>query len=250
MQATQDVYSIGQLLRDTSSDCGDPEFRHRTRGYHMQSFRYALDRIAYNAFPQTVRADVDISSGQMQYDIPASVFNIRRVYAYNGDCGKPEGAVKLWWKRNFYNEPGGGAYTADRRDASQTGTADPIVPQGTNANGLHWYNVTENGLLMISDSCAPFTHLRIVANGAYGGVDELPCIPRPFAQYIMDSARKRFFTSMMPEELRKYKPLKDDAEYELHNSKTGSYWEAVKRARQADTGRIDDLFYYFEGGKW
>lgn len=235
---TIDTISPRMIIRDVIARVGDQSFNHGlSEGWYMTQVRKMLDKMAYKTSFDQQTIDIAIDKVSLQIEVPKGVWNIKEMYVWNGVNFVLGASQQLWWKRQFNNTPGGANYTALQKDNDFTFSGDPIVDDYTFIlNGftgfvnLLWFNV-ENGLLMLSPGCAGWTYVRMKYGGTYGDISEVKFVPRIFWEYAEDFIAYRYHRYMSVYDRATHFPLMKEADQNMNLLQTGSWWDAVERAR-------------------
>ena len=94
-------------------------------------------------------------------------------------------------------------------------------------------------------------NLRIVFSGTNGDIGDCPIIPRYFKKVITDWVKRNYYESMNARNPRYgYGGLMMNAENDLYNARTGSWWLASNRASKMSPKERGDLQMYLNRGNW
>lgn len=247
-----DYVSVNHIIAEVSHSVGDSDFRNGcSKGWYVSRVQDALQELAFDTFYQILTADFEFPSDKLAMDLPKNCFNIREVYLWNGSCCSPQSSVVVWWKRLANNRGKGEGYTAKIKKPSETSGTDPFLPNSydtdyTIGNGpLYWYNI-QDGLMMFSSTCSAWSNVRIVYNGMGGEIGDEPLVPRFFERAINDYVTERFYNYMKSQDVRKYRPLWQDAKQVL-DSYTGNWYKSKRRISTMDRAQKEALNEYISG---
>lgn len=232
-QGANDFVSINILLSEILVKCNDEDLRKGlTKGWYISAMQRCLEDLAYDTFFQKVTIDIELDKEKLQVEMPNNIFNLREVYLFNGECCETNNSVPVHVKRLFNNHTGGSSYTSKIKESGST-NCDPIIPS-YDSTGLRYCNI-QNGVIMFSQSCSGYDHVRIIANGTGGAIGDMPIIPRWFRNVVTDFVCEQHFLSMMAKDQKQYVTL-----WRLYNDKLngwpdGSWHKAERRVKSMDT---------------
>lgn len=253
-----DFIEQGLIIRNVSQDVQDPEFKSGlTRGWYQTKLRDCLDELSIKLQFDTKYEDYDIKTGGnidplvLQMDMPKWLYNMKEIYVWNGDCCSPQSSRPVYWKRQYNNSPGGAGYTAGR---TQNDSWDPFLREygfiWNDITCLYWFNV-QDGMLMLSQSCTGFDHLRIIGTSMFGAYSEIPCIPRYFKQVIEDWMKWKFFMWKAASDPRGgWASQAELHKNNLYDGRNGSWYNACDRVKSMTRKQSSDLNLYFRKGNW
>lgn len=242
-ESMQDAVSVNDVLSRALVFCQDEEYRNGfTKGFYIGLIQLGLEELAFDTFYQWITDDIELTntdfSTSLQIEMPCNIFNPREIYLFNGDCDKPIGQVKVYWKRQFNNGKGGVNYTASRMD-SNSGQSDPYMPPAFIGSNLYYANIY-NGTMMFSRNCGTFQWLRIVGNGAGTPIGDQPVIPRFFRTALTHYIAEAYFRTKMVND-RAYSVDQQLYYNLLYNEKNGSWHKAEKRVKKLSTWKKDTI---------
>ena len=135
------------------------------------------------------------------------------------------------------------------------GGLDPFNPSWVSGiNGapysLYYYNI-QDGMLMVSASCAGFNNLRIVYSGTNGDIGDCVVIPRYFAKFLTDWLKWHYYQAMNARNPRVgFMSLTQEAYSHIYDARMGSWWLASNRASKASPKERSDMSIYNSRGNW
>lgn len=246
-----DFVSIDHLLSEITATVDDSEFRKGfKKGWYISRIQDAIQELSFDTFWMKVTHDWEVPKN-CRIPMPENVFNIREIYLYSGQLCNPKSTQVVYWKRLFDNSYMGDGYTAKVKDDGSN-SSDLFQPNQRllhhNAQGFYgpkfYYNVSEDGIIMLSKECASFPFIRIRFNGMGVPNGELPIIPRFFERAVVDYVKLRFYDAMKSRDPRMYRQLWADAKDDLENLTTGSWNKAKKRIKSMDTQEKESMEEY------
>lgn len=245
-----DFVSIDHLLASVTTLVDDEDFKKGiVRGRYVSWIEDAIQELAMDTFFFKVTLDYPMPQN-CRLTLPPNVFNLRELYAFNGELCNPKKSQNIIWKRQFNNSSSGEGYTAKIKDDGSN-SSDIFVPNQSryrqfmgNYQGSKFYYNTDNGILMLSRDCLQFEFLRIIANTFGGKVGDLPIIPRFFERAVEDYVKVRFYEKMKGKDPRQYRALWSDAKNDLENIVTGSWNKARKRVKSMDSAQKESMEEY------
>lgn len=135
------------------------------------------------------------------------------------------------------------------------GGLDPFNPTFLSGfNGapysLYYYNI-QDGMLMVSASCAGFGNLRIVYSGTNGDIGDCVVIPRYFAKFLTDWLKWHYYQAMNARNPRVgFMSLVQEAYSHIYDARMGSWWLASNRASKMSPKERADVAMYNARGNW
>jgi hypothetical protein len=239
---SNDFVSVNHILAEVTATLNDKDFRSGfASGWYVSRIQDALQELAFDTFYGEITLDFDVPKDTLAMELPQNVFNIREIHLYDGDCCSPNASQVVHYKRQFNNKGKGDGYTARIKDMGEKSQADPFLPDHYNYNssyaylGTKYYANVQNGMLMLSTDCREFTKIRLVVNTMGVAIGDEPIIPRFFERAINDYVEERFYNAMKSRDIRKYRPLWNDAYARLTDPRDGSWKKARMRVSQMDT---------------
>lgn len=265
-----DFVTGDQILSDVLVECQDEGLRIRSKGWYMSQIQQALEELSFDTFFQKGMARIlKVDTTKLQVEMPTGMFNIQEMYAFNCccetddddpdtcdlecECCETSPTVKVYWKRQYNNQPKGGkTYTASRKEAG-TVSPDPIMPYDSVTNGantsiykanLVWANI-QNGIIMLSSSASGYNRLKVIYTGIMCDIGETPFIPKFFRQAVKDFVCTKFYAFMKAREPRTYRVIWADYKNELDTlNMDGSWHKARKRAASMDAWEKETMREY------
>jgi len=245
-----DFIPIVDILSDVTQMVGDPGLDHGlSKGFYIRQISEAVEELAIDTYFQTLTTDLEFPTDSLILSLPTNCFNVKELYLYNGVCGTPANSRKVWYKRNYNNSQGGADYTARRKES---GEEDPFIPSHADNYNLYYANI-ENGVIMFGSSCNSYSYVRIVYSGMGADITEVPLIPRPLRQAIIDWVRERILTIFASRD-RSVMPLLNIARLDLYGdgrpSNPGSWRKAERYVKKMGTWARDCYNEYQQRGNW
>lgn len=246
-----DFVSVDHLLAEITFAVNDTEYKTGFPiGWYKSRVQDALQELSFDTFWQKITHDFDVPDN-CRIKIPENVFNVREMYLYNGVKCNPQSTQNVYWKRLFDNSYEGDGYTAKVKDDGSN-SADIFAPNQRyfthNMRGFHgpkyYYNISEDGIIMLSKECKAFQFLRVRFNGMGVPEGDLPIVPRFFERAVVDFVKVKFFEAMKSRDLRMYRPLWMDAKNDLEDPREGSWNKARKRIKSMDTAEKESMEEY------
>lgn len=215
-----DFISIDNLLGDIGVSVNDQSYnRGLDKGWYVSRLHRAIQDLAISTFYDTQTKDIFdwFNGNDLNYPIPANCFNIKEIYLFNGECKNETcsgsccdtcekrydsaRSVKVHWKPTYRNNGESGITTAninkDNRDSVDTG----FYTKHHYFSGNTYYGNLQNGLMMFSDSCKNYSHIRIVYSGMGAAEDETePSVPRILSRVIHDRVKMEAFQAIATRE--------------------------------------------------
>jgi len=243
-----DSVSFNDILSELLKACDDEELRKgHTLGWHKSGIQRAVEALAFESYYDDITVFVDINTTCMTAEMPVNLFNIKQIYAFNGEC-VPASSVKVYWKRLFNNKNGNGTnYTADRREFNAS--VDPYFPMSWVSTNVFYAN-EQNGVIMLSSNLNAYSKLKIIGNGAGGIIGDDPVIPRVFRNVIWKWAALRFFRTEMAKGNTVAAAMYKVYDNELYGASRGrnSEWDnAVNHVKRMSTWKRESANLYQEG---
>jgi hypothetical protein len=249
---SNDFVSVDHLLAEITSTVNDTEFKNGfAKGWYISRIQDALQELSIDTFWLKVKHDFEIPTN-CRIPMPENVFNIREIYLYTGSLCSPQKSQVVYWKRLFDNSYDGTGYTAKVKDDGSNSN-DLFQPnQSYNSlngnNGFrgvkYYYNVGEDGIIMLSRECLGYPYLRIVFNGMGVPNGDMPTVPRFFERAVVDYVEERFYNAMKSRDVRMYRPLWTDAFQKLNDLTSGSWNKARKRIKSMDSSEKESMEEY------
>lgn len=245
-----DFIEVEAVLSEIVINTDDADFKKGVpKARYISWIQKAMQELAKETFYFKVTLDVDMPQNA-QYKLPENIFNIRELYAYDGDICAPSATQNLYYKRLFNNMSDGKGYTAKVKDRG-FGTPDLFVANypsnfreytGRNVSFKYAWNEI-GGILMVSSDVLKYPYLRIVSNTYGVTVGENPIIPRAFERAVVDWVCVRFYTMMVSRDVRLYSPLLSIHKQSLEGI-YGSWNQAKKFVKSMDTAKKEAMEEY------
>jgi len=275
---SNDFVSTEEVVAEATIALSDENFTHGIGKslYEMYAHR-AIESLAINTFFAKVTKDIfDWNScGSGILPMPKNMFNIKELYLFNSSCDKSRCSdndscieqktccsskscwtqfVEAHWKREF-NKFGS---TRLKTAKIAPGHADPVYLKGANyveltnistrtAGTLVYFGV-QNGEIAFSDNAILFKNVRIVANGFGATNCELPIIPRPLRNVVIDMIKVSACQKLMiiyPEYKQMYSVYYTNLNGDGSLSNPGSMLLAQRYISSLNSKQRKDLFEYF-----
>lgn len=250
MNSNNDFIPIIDILSDVAQMVGDPDFsRGLSKGFYVRQISEAIEELALDTYFQVLTHDAEFPADTLIMSLPANCFNIREIHLYDGVCGKPTTSRPVWFKRRYNNSQGGEEYTAKRKE---TGLSDPFMPTNGGEDNLYYANI-QNGNIMFGSLCKNHAFVRLVYNGMGAEITEVPLIPRPLRQAVIDWTRERILTIFAARD-RSVLSLLNLARLDLQGDGTprnpGSWKKAERYVKKMGTWAKESYAEYNTRGNW
>jgi hypothetical protein len=241
-----DFVTVNDILADVLKVVKDSDFRINTKGWYTSQIQQALEELAYDTFFLTINQSFDMPC-DLRLDMPKGSFNLRQIYAYNGDNCDISNAQVVYHKNNFINSASGDSYVARDRYGNY---GDRFHKQRsmykTVPDNLLFYSV-QQGVIMLSPSCKPFQKIMIVYNGVHTDIGEAPVIPNYLRQAVKDYVTVKGLEIRIAEEvqnLQRWNLLLQRYDNSLNHPYDGSWVKAERRVKTLDAKHREDLKEY------
>lgn len=249
MNNSNDFVPIIDILSDVTQMVGDPDFsRGLSKGFYVRQISEAIEALALDTYFQELTFDIEVPQDTLNLDLPSNCFNVRELYLYNGECGKPTTSRPVYFKRHYNNSQGGEEYTAKRKESVPE---DPFQTSGGESN-LYYANI-QNGNILFGSLCRNYTYVRIVYNGMGTEITEVPLIPRPLRKAVIDFTRDRILTIFATRD-KSVMPLLNLARLDLYGDgramNPGSWKKAERYVKRMSTWAKDSYREYQQRGNW
>ena len=151
-----------------------------SEGFYKGMARLAMNEISFDTYFSTLHKDYFDwnSDSRRMIEFPKGAFNLKEIYAFNGDKFSIDKSVVINPARRYKSHPSGIGYTRVRKD--------------DNYNENYYYSV-QNGMIMLSESVGGYDAIRIVFNGISGDIGSEPIVPRFMETYVMDSIKVAYY---------------------------------------------------------
>jgi|JI10StandDraft_1071094.scaffolds.fasta_scaffold328623_2 hypothetical protein len=240
MHAAAGYVSPNEILADVTSFIDDEQVKQLSEGFHLSSIQKAMSELAFDTlFDERV---FTAPVGNLIIPLPDGLFNIDRVYLYNGtECNKGT-ARKVWMARNF-NRNGGSFKEQQGRNGGDPFLEDTV----SNPGSILYYN-TRAGFLMLSDACASGQSVMVEYRGMGVKIGDAPIVPHQFRRAVTDWVT---WEALKVLKARGWPPAKDlmvDIKRDLFGGngplEVGSWKQAKRRAQSIDIGARNDIRKY------
>lgn len=251
-----DYLTPEQILFQVLINVGDKECKKLHLGWYHSELQFCLEELSFDTLFFESRVDVPVPEN-LQHYLGRGTFNVKEIYAYNGDICAEGQMTKLWHKKNYFTA--GGRVVAKNR---QDGSRDPFYPQHTYYNRdastlllgkgseplsrkAHYYNV-ENGVVMLSSSVREFQKLHIRSSGISANLGDTPFIPQVFRTACVDFVCESACRAILAEEGdKKYQYLQQLYDERLDKEGfRGSWHAAAGRIARMSEGEKNDYREY------
>ncbi len=180
-----DLLSIDEIKADVLVNVGDLDQKLLTPGFYSRRVKRCIDELGYTTYFLTHFQDFPTPES-LQLFIPSGAFNLNNVFAFNGDCCDVGGMQTVHNKRQFLMRGKTSAtqhfgYTSRNNDRN----ADPLFINVVGDSEILFY-AENNGIILLSDSCRLYDHIRVVFSGTPSKIDEQKIIPPFVAEYIVN----------------------------------------------------------------
>jgi len=221
-----------------------------TKGRYLTIIQECMDKLAVKTFFFPTHVDKKMPTNLID-SFPDNMFNVRNLYAFNGDsCCNVGASANIYWKRNFNNQPNGQGYTALNKDDEQS--LDPFY-RGFNGSfifgnaNMKLFAGAQKGMLMFSSACSGYDMYRLEYNSFGSNIFDAPMIPRALKACVQDWVVMTAAEELLARYPKSaYGKMRDLASDKLENRLTGSWWEATEFVKQADNWKRESLEVYEE----
>ena len=236
----QSAITIENILSDILLEVEDEDHKLFTPGYYVHLVQSALEELSIDSFLLTYWQDFDFPSETLSLEMPKGAFNIKQVYVFNGDDCVVSDMREVHYKRLYNTKGNGYGYTTKNK----TNIDDYFMAGYSSSESILFFNL-QNGNISFSSSCSEYDNVRLVYNGVQTNIGDVPIIPLPFRQVVIDWVVEKIFRRLKAKDPRKYRPLWSDINSVLYRPFDGSWDKALKRARTLDSKVKEDYFEYF-----
>lgn len=241
-----DFVSAHEIAADAAQQIADEGFKKARFTFYLSVIHRAVEELALDTFYKVVTKDIFNwnECGDMKFEIPANLFNIKEIYLFNSNCGKNEGCdcsvnedgTKCCWTgykivhwKRLFNRFGSTGLKTSKIGAGHYDYVNAIrvIPYcGIVYAGL------QDGVLALSDNAKGFANMRIVANGFASSNSELPVIPRMARQAIVDKCKERVLYRLKhkdPTQRQNWIDAFNDLNYGAKTASNPGSWVLVRR---------------------
>lgn len=253
---SNDFVSVDHLLAEITQNVNDVEFKRGfPKGWYISRIQDALQELSFDTFWLKEKHDFVIPKNG-RIPMPKNVFNLREVYLYNDEICNPTKTQNVYWKRLFDNSYNGKGYTSKVKDdgSNSDDLFQPNQSFRTRGGGFnnnfrgpkYYYNISDDleKIIMLSEDCTSYLHVRFIFNGMGVSEGDLPIIPRFFERAVVDFVEERFYNAMKSRDIRTYRPLWVDAFDKLNDLTKGSWNKARKRVKAMDSAEKESMEEY------
>jgi len=236
----ESAVSIENILSDVLLEVEDEDHKLFTPGYYVHLIQSALTELSLDSFFLTLWKDFDFPSDTLSITMPEGAFNIRQVFVFDSENCAVGDMREVHYKRLYQTKGANYGYTAKNKD----GNDDYFMVDYSRSESILFFSL-QNGKVLFSSSCADYSKVRLVYNGVQTNIGDVPIIPLPFRQAIIDWVVEKVFRRLKPQNSRKYRPLWSDVYNTLYAPFTGTWDRAIRRAKDLDSKVKEDYFEYF-----
>jgi len=240
------MITIGDILADVLKVVGDSNFRVSSKGWYTSQIQQALEELSFDTLFLTKSEIFDIPKN-LRIKTPKGAFNIKQIYAFNGDHCNFENRHNVYHKRDFINSESGHTFVARNTGRNNH---DPFYRNRMN-QGVHHHDLrqnllfygVQNGVIMLSPSCSNFQKILIEFSGVSCDIGEVPFVPSFARQGVKDWVSVQALPLKMesvidePAQYRHYAGILSMKKQDLDDIYDGSWAKAKRRA-----GTLDDKF--------
>lgn len=219
------------ILLDILENVNDKGYKFFNKGYYISMIQSALESLSFETLALRVEKDVAMPQS-LSYQIPNGCFNLREIKIYTGECCTKGNGRDVWYKRNFR---GGVTSHAD--------TTDPFVGSYTPDTTLLYYGI-ENNTIYFSASCGLSSRVNMIFNASIAVYGSVPTIPLALRKVTTDMVTCEVYKKLKARDPKMYRPLYQDAFFELNDLRVGSLPKAKMWCQNMDTKSRADLLEY------
>lgn len=239
------LLSIEDILSDVSVAINDEEFRQLNIGFYRRQVKEALRKLQYNTHFDERTQDVDMPENLM-LQFPVGGFNLKDIFLFNtpnnitdgeatsSDCCAVNQMVRVFHKSKFISRGKNMGYTARTKPLTQ----DPFYYSHVADDLVYFYNI-QNGMIMLSESCATFNKIRLVYDGDAADIDKSKIIPPLAREGIV-----AFVTERALFHLKVRNPQLRAAWVDAKNDMVDRWRDAEYYMKRMDKKQRDDLAEY------
>lgn len=271
--SSSDFVSPDEILAEVLIELDEEQHNYISPGGFVSQMQKCLTELSFDTFFNEITHVEDIPQN-LNLDIPKGMFNLRRMYLFNGPECNAQNSVIVRHKRQFYSTGKGPGYLANnkgndqRNDAFFKGTnpayrvdranpqqqADQVnnrrqVGYGSDFNGLYWYEI-QRGIIMLSSNCLKYTRIAMVYNGIHTGIGDKPLIPLYLRETVKDwcveyGARIKRVKDKQNSQL--WSSVYQDANRRLGRNPfryDGTWYQAEDRVKKIDSKEREDIKEY------
>ena len=232
--------SINEVLADVLVALNDENMRMLTPGFYRAQVKYGLDELGFDTFFLDQVVDLPVPD-DLRVPMPAGVYNMKSMHLYTGEPCDVRYMDNVYWKKGFVTMGARNGYTANRVEGNIT---DPYIKTTYLRSGRYWFNV-QNGIIMLSDSCAAYDYIRIVYSGIPSkSLDEVRMIPPEVRKALVLWVIEKC-SSYLKSQSPMFRQLQLDAANQLDEyGFNGAWHEAKRRLYTLDKKKLRDSLIY------
>jgi len=257
-QSRHSFVTSNEILSDVVRIVQDQDYRINSKGYYNSLIQQAIEELAFDTYFDERSEIFDIPENG-RIELPRGAFNIKQMYAFDGDrcdVGKTE---NIYFKRNFIRGGSSGFFSRNKGNNSgdpfypsdtfvNRGSSDGPIGARNGVNGSLYYGI-QDGIVMLSDAVLRRQKVMIVYNGVGGDIGEVPFIPTFLRQAVKDwvSSRGldvRISQSVGTPEFTSWQSIKAGIDFRLNQDFDGSWAKAEYRVKKLDSKHREDYKEY------
>lgn len=219
----EDLLTVDDILADVLLECGDEDYRKRTKGWYIAQIKHALQELEFDTKFNEQFHD-EIIPSNLRVPTPEGSFSMVGVWGYTGGEFNPSYARRIHRKIGAYSNGGGDGYAAN----NVMGMVDDQVANDTVGSVKYFYSV-QNGALILSDECVVFTKVRMTYKGFTKSIMNVAVIPPMIREAVVGYTVVNFFKSVLDEDPRRYSATYDRKKSDLYYPPMRSVWDNAKR---------------------
>lgn len=246
-----------------------------TKGGFVSQIRKCLEALSFSTFFNEVTHMEEVPEN-LRMKVPQGMFNLRRMYLFNGEECDINDSVIVRHKRHFFRKGGGPGYLANNKGRDQRndvffrgtnpqrfqeGVRRGQVDPGSNIGNrrqrsyfsdytdLYFYEI-QSGIIMLSDNCSRYERIALVFNSIMDAMEEVPCIPKYLREVVKDWCvvyGARIKRTKDKENRNLWNSVLQEASQRLgreYYNPHGSWIEAERRVKAIDSKEREDLKEY------
>lgn len=246
----EDFVTVGDILADVLKVVKDSDYKTNSRGWYVSQIQQSLEDLSFDTFFFQINKTLPIPEN-LSVPMPKGTFNIRQIYAHNGDQCDFGSAVNVYHKRNMINSPSGRDYLARDRWGNHR---DPFHLNRSrvheNPNGVYFFGI-QNGIIMLSSSCKVFDHITVVYNGVHTDIGEVPVVPTFLRQAVklrvtVEALKVKLVDAIGTPEYTQWNNVLQLHKNDLEDPYDGEWIKAERRAKTLDAKQREDIKMYFQ----
>lgn len=232
------LLTINEILSDVTMYVDDKDQKKLTPGFYKRKVREAIDELGFTTFFDVRFEDFDTPSS-LQLMLPSGAWNIRDIFAYNGDCCQVGTQTTVHYKNQFLTRGRTGTNKTGYTSRNNPQNADPLYTNIFSDENVCFY-AFNNGLISLSDSCLLFEHIRIVYNGIASDINDTAIIPEMCRRGIVSYATERALYALKGKDPQKYRIQWMDSKADLIES----WRDCCYRVKRLGASRRKDIAEY------